>query len=102
MAKHLEVVEYVSVPCGTMRCVACSDFKQQPGQMWLGYTKAGTDMLIACPACRGTGVVTRYKMLDARTGQEIDYEKPGQTFVQLGVLDKAEVAQPRDKLIVLT
>jgi hypothetical protein len=84
MAKSLEVVQFIAVPVGWMRCVACSDFRQRPGQMWLGYSRSGEDLCITCPVCKGTGQVERLKHLDVRTGQEIDYEKPGQLFVYLG------------------
>jgi hypothetical protein len=79
--KRLEVVPFVRVPVGWMRCVACSDFRTQPGRMWLGYSKTWEDLTIECPACHGTAQVERFKHIDVRTGQEIDYEKPGQHFV---------------------
>jgi hypothetical protein len=79
--KRLEVVPFVRVPVGWMRCVACSDFRTQPGRMWLGYSRTWEDLTIECPVCHGTGQVERFKHLDVRTGQEIDYEKPGQKFV---------------------
>lgn len=81
MPKRLEVVPFVRVPVGLMRCVACSDFRTQPGRMWLGYSRTGEDLTIECPECHGTGQVTRFKHIDVRTGQEIDYERPGQKFV---------------------
>lgn len=80
--KTIESVPYVRVPIGWMRCIACSDFKQRPGTMWLGYTRGRGDDVIPCPVCHGTGQVERYQYLDARTGAEIDYERPGQTFVE--------------------
>jgi hypothetical protein len=64
-----------------MPCVACRDFRTQPGRMWLGYSRTGEDLTIECPECRGTAQVERYKHIDVRTGREIDYEKPGQKFV---------------------
>ena len=88
-AKRLEVIPFITVPAGTMRCIACSDFKKIPGRMWLGYSRTGEDLFITCPSCKGTGFVDRLKHLDARTGQEIDYERPGQTFVhanQMGII----------------
>lgn len=78
---RLEVVPFVRVPVGLVRCVACSDFRTQPGRMWLGYSRTWEDLTIECPECHGTGQVARFRYLDARTGQEIDYERPGQTFV---------------------
>lgn len=83
MAKRLEVVPFVVVPVGWMKCVACSDFKQRPGNMWIGYSRGshGEDLFITCPVCKGKGEVERFKYFDARTGREIDYEKPGQKFV---------------------
>lgn len=81
MAKRLEVIPFITIPVGWMPCIACRDFKRIPGRMWLGYSQTGEDLLITCPACKGTGQVERLKHVDARTGQEIDYEKPGQTFV---------------------
>lgn len=84
--KHLEIVPFFTKPVGLMPCVACSDFRTQPGRMWLGYSSTGDDLTIACPACDGTGSVTRYKHIDARTGEEIDYERPGQTFVHAETL----------------
>lgn len=81
MVKRLEVVPFVTVPVGWMPCVACSDFRTRSGQMWLGYSRTGDDLFITCPVCKGTGEVERLKHLDVRTGQEIDYERPGQMFV---------------------
>ena len=80
----IEAVPFVRVPVGWMRCVACSDYRRIPGQMWLGLTRGRSDEFVACPECKGTGQVPRYKHFDTRTGQEIDYEKPGQTFIYLG------------------
>jgi hypothetical protein len=82
----LEATPFVAVPVGTKPCVACSDFRQRPGQMWMGYSRGshGEDLFITCPVCKGTGEVPRLKHLDVRTGKEIDYEKPGQRFVYLG------------------
>ena len=77
-----EIVPFVSVPVGMMRCIACSDNKRHPGTMWLGVNRyTGVDITIPCPQCGGTGQVERFKHLDVRTGQEIEYERPGQTFV---------------------
>jgi hypothetical protein len=88
--KRLEVVPFVSVPVGWMPCIACSDFKTKPGQMWLGYNwRTHEDLCITCPVCQGTGHVARLKHVDVRTGQEIDYEKPGQTFVYASEPDRA-------------
>jgi hypothetical protein len=82
MGKKLEAVPFVTVPVGWMRCVACSDYQQRPGTMWLGYNfRTHEDDVIACPVCQGTGQVPRFKYLDARTGQELDYDRPGQRFV---------------------
>ena len=81
MSKKLEIIPFVTIPVGWMRCIACSDFKQFPGRMWLGYSRTGEDLTIECPACKGTGQVEKFKHVDVRTGQEIDYEKPGQMFV---------------------
>jgi hypothetical protein len=47
---RLEVVPFVRVPVGWMRCVACSDFRTQPGRMWLGYSKTWEDLTIECPS----------------------------------------------------
>ena len=80
--KRLDVVPVMTRPVGWMKCVACSDFRTQPGRMWLGYSPVtGTDYTIMCPACRGTGHVERFKQIDLRSGKEIDYERPGQQFV---------------------
>src|SRR5262252_6621157 len=79
--KRLEMIPFVTIPVGWMTCVACSDFKRFPGRMWLGVNRSGEDMTIECPVCHGTGQVTRVKHIDARTGEEIDYERPGQRFV---------------------
>lgn len=84
MPKALESIPFIAVPVGVMPCIACSDFRQRPGQMWLGYSRGGEDLFITCPVCKGTGEVPRVKHLDIRTGQEIDYETPGQKFVYLG------------------
>lgn len=62
---------------GWQKCVACSDYKRIPGRMWLGHHRNGVDDFIQCPECKGTGQVPRYQVLDARTGQEIDYESYG-------------------------
>jgi hypothetical protein len=79
--KRLEMVPFMTVPVGWIPCVACSDFRTQPGRMWLGYSLTGEDLTITCPVCKGTAQVARFKHLDVRTGQEIDYEAPGQRFV---------------------
>jgi hypothetical protein len=77
-----EIVPFIAVPVGTMRCIACSDNKRFPGKMWLGRNPVtGTDSVVDCPECKGTGQVPRYKHIDVRTGKEIDYERPGQRFV---------------------
>jgi hypothetical protein len=90
--KKIEAVPFVTVPVGWMKCIACSDFKQYPGRMWLGYNRFGGDISIACPACGGTGLVERVKHIDVRTGQEIDYEKPGQRFVAVDAPTQAKPA----------
>jgi hypothetical protein len=64
--KRLEVVPFVRVPVGWMRCVACSDFRTQPGRMWLGYSKTWEDLTIECPQCHGTAQVERFKHIDVR------------------------------------
>lgn len=93
--KHLEVVEFVTVPVGLMKCVACSDFRKKPGQMWLGYSPyTHEDLFIECPVCKGTGQVERLKHVDIRTGQEIDYERPGQKFIQTGVMESFTPQSP--------
>lgn len=77
-----EVVPFIAVPVGWMKCIACSDYTRHPGKMWLGYNAhTHEDITIDCPKCGGTGQVERYKHIDVRTGREIDYERPGQTFV---------------------
>jgi hypothetical protein len=97
--KRLEIVPFVTIPVGWMPCIACSDFKTQPGRMWLGYSRTGEDLTIECPVCHGTAVVERLKHLDARTGQEIDYERPGQTFVRAEGLPHGQVLfMPPDDL----
>jgi hypothetical protein len=101
VAKKLEIVPFVAVPIGYMRCVACSDFRKRPGQMWLGYNpRTHEDEFVDCPVCHGTGQVTRLKHVDIRTGQEIDYERPGQRFVQTGVLEKSEPVQAPSRIIL--
>lgn len=83
MAK--EIVPFIAIPVGMMRCIACSDYKRHPGKMWLGYNRqTGEDLTIDCPKCNGTGQVERYQYVDARTGREIDYENHGLTFVHAG------------------
>jgi len=63
---------------GWMPCVACSDSRRlNKGQMWLGKNPNGTDLWTQCPECKGTGEVPRYQILDAVTGEEIDYEAYG-------------------------
>lgn len=80
--KRFDIVPFITVPVGWMPCVACRDFRRRPGQMWLGYSN-GVDLFITCPACKGKGEVPRVKHYDARTMQEIDYERPGQRFVEV-------------------
>jgi len=91
--KRLEVVPFMTVPVGWMRCIACSDFRRRPGQMWLGYSH-GEDLFITCPVCKGTGQVERLKHLDVRTGQEIDYERPGQQFVHAEAFPPGHIIVP--------
>jgi hypothetical protein len=79
--KTIEAIPFITVQVGWKRCVACSDFKQAPGVMWVGYQRSGADETIPCPVCKGTGQEPIVKHLDLRTGREIDYERPGQTFV---------------------
>jgi hypothetical protein len=56
---------------GWMKCIACSDSKLRPGYQWIG----GNEWIL-CPSCKGKSVVPRYKVMDPRTGREIDYEAP--------------------------
>ena len=97
---RLEVVPFVAIPVGLMPCVACKDFRTQPGRMWLGYSRTGEDLTIECPVCRGTAQVPRLKHLDMRTGREIDYEAPGQRFVYTGEVSQSSAEQPRQKIIL--
>jgi len=63
-------MSYIHQQVGWMRCIACSDAPMgRKGQM---YLLNGT--YIPCPECAGRGEVARYKVLDMRTGREIDYE----------------------------
>ena len=63
---------------GWMKCVACSDNKCLPGRMWLGVNeRTGHDIQIECPECKGTQLVPKYKIVNALTGEEIDYENQG-------------------------
>lgn len=89
--KRLEVVPFVAIPVGWMPCVACSDFRTRPGRMWLGYDRTGEDLTITCPVCKGTAQVERVKHIDVRTGQEIDYERPGQHFVHAASLPPGQL-----------
>ena len=78
----VEMIPVIYRQIGWMVCVACSDarkmrFNQLKGQMWLGKNPNGTDMWVTCPVCNGSGEVPRYQTLDARTGEEIDYEGLG-------------------------
>lgn len=82
------LIPFVAIPVGWMPCVACSDFRTQPGRMWLGYSSTGGDLTIECPSCKGTGRVEKFKHIDIHTGLEIDYEKPGQQFIYLGTETK--------------
>lgn len=101
MAKRLEVVPFVVIPVGWMPCVACSDYKTIPGRMWLGHSQhTHEDLFIECPVCKGTGRVERVKHIDVRTGREIDYERPGQTFVCTGTLNQQSAEQPRSRVIL--
>ena len=79
----METIPFIAVQVGWMKCIACSDSRRLVGRMWLGVKRNGVDDFIVCPQCNGTGQVERFKYLDARNGQEIDYEKPGQQFVHL-------------------
>lgn len=79
----INTVPFIAVPVGLMPCVACSDFRTKPGTMWLGYSRTGEDYTMTCPVCKGTAQVERFRYLDVRTGQEIDYERPGQKFVHV-------------------
>jgi len=90
----VEIVPFITVPCGWMPCVACRDYKIQPGRMWLGYTRSGADETVPCPICKGTGQVTRLKHIDVRTGREIDYEAPDQQFV-----NQDPVREPHGKVL---
>ena len=65
--------------CGWMKCVACSDSVKYIGRMWVGYDKLGQDRTIICQACLGAGEVAQYQIIDAATGEEIDYEAFGIT-----------------------
>lgn len=60
---------------GWMKCVACKDAPPtHRGQQWVfsGY--------IQCPMCNGRGEVPRYKVMDPRSGREIDYEGQRSNF----------------------
>lgn len=92
--KRLEIVPFVTVPVGWMPCVACRDFRTQPGKMWLGYDRSGEDLSITCPVCKGKSIVERFKHVDARTGQEIDYERPGQQFVHAESFPPGHIIMP--------
>lgn len=84
----IEIVPFVARPVGWMRCVACADYKKQPGKMWLGYNfRTHEDYVIDCPVCKGKGQVERYKYYDVRNGEEIDYENPHVKFVHTLTLD---------------
>jgi hypothetical protein len=75
LCEHTGGQKFITVQCGRMKCVACSDATRlRPGQMWLGKDKFGFDEWCVCPECNGTGEVPRYKHLDPNTGLEIDYE----------------------------
>jgi hypothetical protein len=65
----------ITVQCGWMKCVACSDTRLYPGRMWVGKDKLGFDEWVDCPECRGTARVPQYKHLNPETGLEIDYER---------------------------
>jgi hypothetical protein len=78
----VEMIPVIYRQVGWMICVACSDsrtmrFGAKKGQMWLGKNHDGSDIWIDCPVCKGTGETPRYQTLDARTGEEIDYEGLG-------------------------
>jgi len=86
-----QAIPFVRVPVGWMPCVACSDFKKEPGKMWVGYDGIGGDLFITCPSCQGKGEVVRYKHISLHTGQELNTEAPGQRFVYTGeVLDNSQ------------
>ena len=78
----VEMIPVIYRQVGWMICIACSDsrkmhFNQLKGQMWLGKNTDGTDIFCTCPVCGGSGETPRYQTLDARTGEEIDYEGLG-------------------------
>ena len=73
--RQMVLIKYIQI--GWMPCVACSDQKIKPGQMWLGKNQDGTDIWCACVECQGTRQVPKYKIVDAVTGIEIDYEAFG-------------------------
>jgi hypothetical protein len=81
--KTRETIPFMAVPVGWMPCVACRDFRTQPGKMWLGYSRTGEDLVITCPVCKGKAQIERLKYFDVRTGKEIDYERPGQKLVMV-------------------
>jgi hypothetical protein len=99
----LDVVPFIAVPVGMMRCIACSDSKRLIGRMWLGYNKlTHEDIMIECPKCHGTGQVERFKHIDVRTGKEIEYDRPGQTFVDLQRGEAITDQRPDQTFINLT
>lgn len=74
-----QAVKVIYRQIGWMKCVACSDSRKYAGHMWVGHDRIGQDELIVCPECKGSGEVERFQVLDALTGQEIDYEAFGRT-----------------------
>jgi hypothetical protein len=65
----------ISVQCGWMKCIVCSDSRLRPGQMWVGHDKFGQDEWVECPECHGECRVPQYKIYNPETGLEIDYER---------------------------
>jgi hypothetical protein len=56
-------------------------FARSPGACGSGTAAPGKISRSSAPPVDGTAQVERFKHIDVRTGQEIDYEKPGQKFV---------------------
>lgn len=81
---------------GWMKCVACSDFKQRPGVMWLGVSRIGVDETITCPVCKGTSQVPRYQVIDVATGKEIDYDEVSEQILKMEAEKKERLFTPQE------
>ena len=60
---------------GWQKCVACSDSRTHPGEMWLGSVKGAREYIV-CPVCHGERRVPLVRYRDLQ-GREIEPERIG-------------------------